>query len=195
MREYSFKPAPVRKAQTWAIKDDHLMRRGGASALKLAEVTDASWNTVTYRGTRSAWLHLTAGDNTLKIECTDSGGGRDEFLGLISAVASTLGRVNPQLEIKYGYSAPWRTALFILGIMGTLVGAFLVYLGLTGMTGRGGVQATIAGAALLILLAPVAWACRPNLQAETFGPDGLLAEIVALGGPAVQDPETAAGER
>ena len=193
MREYSFKPAPVRKTQTWAIKDDHLMRRGGAAALNLADVTAASWNTVTYRGTRSAWLHLTAETGTTKIEYTDTGGARDEFFGLIIAVAQSLARVNPELQIKHGYSAPWRTALFILGIAGSLLGIFLVYAGLTNMTGRGGVEATIAGAAMVILLVPVAWSCRPNIKAQTFGADGLVREIVALGGSAVEDPENSAG--
>lgn len=194
MREFTFKPAPVRKAQTWAIKDDHLMRRGGVSALKLSDVTSASWNTVTYRGTRSAWLHLVSETGVTKIECTDSGGGRDSFFGLIIAVAQTLGRVNPDLEIKFGYSAPWRTALFILGLAGTLLGTFLIYVGLSGMTGKGGVQATIAGAAMIILLLPVAWTCRPNLKAETFGPDGLINAVVALGGAPMHDPDDTSGQ-
>lgn len=189
MREYSFKPAPVRKTQTWAIKDDHLMRRGASSALRLADVRAASWNTVAYRGTRSAWLHLTADDSVIKIEYTDSGGARDEFFALIVEVAQTLKRVNPGLAIRHGYSAPWRTALLILGIAGSLLGAFLVYAGLTNMTGKGGVEATIAGAAMMILLVPVAWSCRPNLRAKTYGPDGLIDEIVALGGTPVQDPD------
>lgn len=189
MQEFSFKPAPVRKAQTWAIKDDHLMRRGGASALNLAEVTSASWNTVTYRGTRSAWLHLESGEQTTKIEYTDTGGARDEFFGLIVAVARELSRVNPQLEIKHGFSAPWRTALFILGLGGTLLGMFLVFAGLTNMTGKGGVEATIAGAAMILLLVPVAWSCRPNLQAQTLGSDGLIAEIELLRGAPMPDPD------
>ncbi|MEM7458742.1 MAG: hypothetical protein AAF331_04685 [Pseudomonadota bacterium] len=193
MREYSFKPAPVRKSQTWALKDDHLMRRGGASALNLADVTDASWNTVTYRGTRSAWFHLTSESGVTKIEYTDSGGARDEFFGLIIAVAQGLERVNPGQQIKHGYSAPWRTALFILGIAGSLLGIFLVYAGLTNMTGRGGVEATVAGAAMVLLLVPVAWSCRPNLKAQTYGTDGLIREIVALGGAPVEDPEHTTG--
>jgi len=189
MQEYSFKPAPVRKSQTWAIKDDHLIRRGGANALSLAEITSASWNTVAYRGTRSAWLHLTSGTETTKIEFTDSGGARDEFFGLIVAVAQGLARVNPQLEIRHGYSAPWRTALFVLGTVGTLLGLGLVYVGLTNMTGKGGVEATIAGAALVILLLPVAWSCRPNLKAQTFGADGLITEVELLRGASMPDPD------
>ena len=192
MREYSFKPAPVRKTQTWAIKDDHLMRRGGANALSLADVIDASWNTVTYRGTRSAWLHLTTEAGVTKIEYTDTGGARDEFFDLIIAVAQVLKRVNPDLQIKHGYSAPWRTAFFILGIAGSLLGIFLVYVCLTNMTGRGGVQATIAGAVMVLLLVPVAWSCRPNLKAQTYGAGGLIREIVALGGSPVEDPDDGA---
>ena len=189
MREYSFKPAPVRKAQTWAIKDDHLMRRGGTTALNLAKVTGASWNTVTYRGTRSAWLHLYSEDVTTKIECTDSGGGRDEFFSLIQAILASLQQVNPSLEIEYGYSAPWRVALFILGILGTFGGIFFVYAGLTNMTGRGQVEATIVGMALLILMVPVAWTCRPNIEAAKFDAASLAALVAEFGGPPVQTPE------
>ena len=189
MQEYSFKPAPVRKTQTWAIKDDHLMRRGGSTALNLAKVTSASWNTVTYRGTRSAWLHLHAEAGTMKIEYTDQGGARDEFFGLIIAVLATLKRVNPGLEIEYGYSAPWRLALFILGILGTLAGVFFIFAGATNMTGRGQVEASIVGVALIVLLLPVAWTCRPNLKAQTYAPDALAAEIAHLGGPPMPDPD------
>ena len=194
MREFRFKPAPVRKEQTWAIKDDHLMRRGGSTALNLAKVTDASWNTVTYRGTRSAWLHLTSEAGTTKIEFTDHGGARDEFFALIVAISEVWTRVNPTLEIKHGYSAPWRMALFLLGVLGTFAGMFFIFAGLTNMTGRGQVEATIIGGAMIILLLPVAWTCRPNLKARTYGPEGLAAEIADLGGPAMQAPEHSAGE-
>ncbi len=194
MREYTFKPAPVRKAQTWAIKDDHLMRRGGVQALKLADVTEASWNTVTYRGTRSVWLHLSTEEGTTKIEYTDQGGARDEFFGLIVAVSETLSRVNPDLQIKHGYSAPWRMALFLLGLIGTVFGLFLLYVGFTNATGRGNLEASIAGGVLVILMLPVAWSCRPNLHAQTFGPDGLAAEIAGLGGPPVTNPDAGSSE-
>ncbi|MEO0450204.1 MAG: hypothetical protein AAFZ74_07830 [Pseudomonadota bacterium] len=190
MREYSFKPAPVRKTQTWAIKDDHLMRRGGSTALNLAKVTGASWNTVTYRGTRSAWLHLHAEAGTMKVEYTDHGGARDEFFGLIQSILGSLQRVNPNLEIEFGYSAPWRVALFILGLLGTVGGMFFIFAGLTNMTGRGQVEATIVGGALVLLMLPVAWTCRPNLQAKTFRADDLAAEIERLGGPAMSDPDS-----
>ncbi|NQY95590.1 MAG: hypothetical protein HRT82_00390 [Henriciella sp.] len=189
MREYTFKPAPVRKAQTWAIKDDHLMRRGGAEALSLAAVTSASWNTVTYRGTRSAWLHLKSEQGVIKIECNDHGGGRDEFFALIQAVLADLARLQPDLEIEHGYSAPWRLALFILGIAGTLMGGFLIYVGITDMTGRGSVEASIAGLALVILMFPVAWTCRPNVKARTVPPLDLAREIASYGGAPVADPE------
>ena len=194
MREFTFKPAPVRNEQTWAIKDNHLMRRGGTAAMDLGKVTRASWNTVTYRGTRSAWLHLHTAGETMKIEYTDHGGARDGFFSLIAAILDVFRSVNPDLEIEYGYSAPWFVALFGLGILGTLGGVFFIILGLTGMTGKGQVQATIAGAALVILFLPVAWRCRPNLKATTFGPDGLSAEIAEYGGPPVPDPGHAAGD-
>lgn len=194
MREYTFKPAPVRKAQTWAIKDGHLMRRGGAQALNLGAVTSASWNTVSYRGTRSAWLHLTSEHGVTKLECNDQGGGREDFFSLISDVAQELSRLNPDLEIVHGYSAPWRIALFVLGIAGTLVGLFLVYAGLTIMTGKGSIEASIAGLAMVILLVPVAWTCRPNLKAKTYPAIELAREVASLGGPPVPGPQDDPGE-
>lgn len=194
MREYTFKPAPVRKAQTWAIKDGHLMRRGGATALSLAAVTSASWNTVSYRGTRSAWLHLKSDTGVTKLECNDQGGGREAFFALISDVAQEVSRLNPDLEIEHGYSAPWRIALFVLGIAGTLMGLFLVFAGLTNMTGKGSVEASIAGLALVILMFPVAWTCRPNLKARSYPAIELAREVASLGGPPVPGPEGNAGE-
>ena len=124
-----------------------------------------------------------------KIECNDQGSGREDFLALISAIAADLARLQPDLEIEHGYSAPWRIALFVLGLAGSLIGAFLVYTGLTNMTGKGSVEASIAGLALLILLVPVAWTCRPNLKARTFPPMDLAREVELLGGPAMPDPE------
>lgn len=189
MREYKFKPAAARKAQTWAIKDNHLMRRGGDSALDLAAVVSASWNTVSYRGTRSAWLHLQADGEVFKIECTDHGGARGGFLDLVRDVAATLSQVNPALEIKHGYSAPWRIALFVFGLAATALAVFLIYAGLTNMTGRGAVQATLAGLAILILMVPVAWTCRPNHKARTYPPQGLVEEIDLWLGAPVPDPD------
>lgn len=194
MREYTFKPAPVRKQQTWAIKDGHLMRRGGAQALDLAAVTSASWNTVSYRGTRSAWLHLTSDHGVTKIECNDHGGGRDEFFALVLAVLSEIERVRPDLEVAYGYSAPWRIALFILGLVGTLLGLFLIFVGVTNMTGRGSVEAGIGGLALVVLLFPVAWSCRPNVKAQTYPPRVLAREIALLSGAPVAEPKRDPGE-
>lgn len=194
MREYTFKPAPIRKAQTWAIKDGHLMRRGAAQALDLASVTSASWNTVTYRGTRSAWLHLKSDQGVTKVEFNDQGGSRDDFFALVDAVLRELSGVQPDLQIAHGYSAPWRLALFILGIVGTLLGLFLIFAGVTNLTGRGSVEAGIAGLALVILLFPVAWTCRPNIRAQTVPPLELAREIVLLGGAPVADPERDPGE-
>ena len=171
------------------------MRRGGSTALNLAKVTAASWNTVTYRGTRSAWLHLHSEAGTMKVEYTDQGGSRDEFFGLIQGILGSLQRVNPGLEIEYGYSAPWRVALFILGLLGTVGGLFFIFAGLTNMTGRGQVEATIVGGALVILMLPVAWSCRPNMQAKTFRADALSAEIESLGGPAMYDPKSTPGDQ
>lgn len=189
MQEYSFKPAPVRKTQVWAIKDGHLIRRGGASALKLADVTSANWNSVSYRATRSVWLNLSTDTDTTRIEFTDNGGARDEFFALITAISTTLSQVNPELQIAHGYSAPWRTALFIIGLAGSALGLFLIFAGLTNMTGKGAVEATISGAAMTLLLLPVAWSCRPNLNATTFGPAGLLAEIADFGGAPMFEPD------
>lgn len=154
-------------------------------------MTSASWNTVSYRGTRSAWLHLQSEAGTTKIEYTDHGGARDEFFGLIQAILQVFERANPELEIEYGYSAPWRVALFILGLLGTVGGLFFIFAGLTNMTGRGQVEATIVGGALVILMLPVAWTCRPNLQAAKLSSAALSAEIAQLGGSPVPDPEDA----
>lgn len=194
MREYTFKPAPIRKAQTWAIKDGHLMQRGAAQALDLGTVASVSWNTVTYRGTRSAWLHLKSDHGVTKIECNDHGGGRDDFFALVDAILQELGRVQPDLQVAHGYSAPWRIALFILGIVGTLLGLVLVFVAVTNLTGRGSVEAGIAGLALLVLLFPVAWTCRPNIKARTCSPQDLAREIASLSGAPVPDPETDPGE-
>ena len=112
---------------------------------------------------------------------------------VVAGVAAGYG-CEATLEIEYGYSAPWRVALFILGLLGTLGGIFFVYAGLTDMTGRGQVEATIVGTALLILMAPVAWTCRPNLEAAKFSAASLAVLVAEIGGPPVQDPDRTASQ-
>ena len=85
-------------------------------------------------------------------------------------------------------------ALFILGLLGTFGGIFFVYAGLTDMTGRGQVEATIVGTALLILMAPVAWTCRPNLEAAKFSAASLAVLVAEIGGPPVLDPDRTASQ-
>lgn len=121
-REYSFSHAPGAQAQLWMIREGHLLKRGGARALNLAQVQSAEWTDVTYRGTQSLWLRLRTDAETVTIACSDTGEARADFLDLIGAVSDTLSTLNPDLKIAIDMAGPWRAAVFglcvILGGLG-----------------------------------------------------------------------------
>ena len=176
MREYTFKPAPLRKAESWAIKDGHLMRRGGAAALELSAVSGATWGEVSYRGTRNTWLNLTGPNGVYKLECNDFGDGRAEFLRLLGDVVSELEVTNPTLQVKIGYVGAARMAMFIIGVVGMLAGLVFLWAGISGNVKRNEGLAIVFGLGFIVLMAPLAWGSRPWGQARyiSLGDLGVL---------------------
>lgn len=126
-REFSFAHAPKVQPQIWTIREGHVMRRGGAHALKLADIRSAHWDEVSYRGTRSAWLTLKSPNQALKIECAEAGESRSEFLALVYAISEGLQAVNPNLLIGVDTGGPWRWAAFGMSVILAGLGVFGLY--------------------------------------------------------------------
>ena len=161
--EYVFKPAVLSSPQTWTINDGHLMRRGGKAAFPLSQTDRASWGDLAYRGTRSAWLHLNAGEASVKLNCNDNGGGDDRavFLQLIGAVLDELAKTQPDLQIHYDGGGPFGRAMFIIATLGALAGLAFISAVVSGAVQQNGL--IIAGVGLLMAfgLGTLAWTYRP----------------------------------
>jgi hypothetical protein len=160
--EFAFRPAPMRPEYVWAVKEGHVMRRGGP-VLKLGDVTSAQWGDVSYRGTRSAWLDLQSGSDQIRLECSDAGLSRDRahFIDLILAVLAELDRHHQDLGIRYDSGGPFSRALFVLGVVLTLVGGGLAYAGLRDLSTLPGWALLGVGAGLIGGCSLLAWIHRP----------------------------------
>lgn len=170
MREFSFKPAALRKTQVWTIKDGHLMRRGGDSTVKLADVSGVTWGSFAYRGTQSQWLHLKGPQSATKIECNMIGGGdQAEFEALVAAVSSELAQRKPDLKVHISGGGGYMWAMFIIGILGGICGLFFLVAGLMGWVKRGEMQAILLGGGMAAMLSTMAWKFAP-WRASQFMP-------------------------
>ena len=181
--EFSFKPAPLRGEQTWAIREGHVMRRGG-TAMKLASVTSAKWGEMAYRGTRFAWLHLNTGDETLKIECNDAGAGGDRaaYLDLVVAVAKELEKTSPSLQVEVGTGGPARWAMFIILVFGVIVGGFFVLSGALDWVKRGHAYAIGLGGLAAVFCGWMAWVYLPWRAPQMLSAAELSAIVAHLRG-------------
>ena len=178
-REYSFKPAALRPAQVWTVRDGHLLRRGGAAAIELSAINKAVWNTFTYRGTRSQWLHLSGPQGVTKLECNMLGGAdAAAYQALVIAVAQTLGRVNPNLKIRVGGGEAYRWSLFLIGLTGALFGAAILISGLVGWQGQDLLSGVAIGGVILLLTAPIALFSLPGQSALELPADQFVDRLV-----------------
>ncbi|MEM8617172.1 MAG: hypothetical protein AAGF20_09585 [Pseudomonadota bacterium] len=189
MREYTFKPALLRKTEIWTIKDGYLMRRGGARAVELSTITSGVWNEVSYRGTRSAWLHLTDPHGKTRLEYNYGSEGRDDFLGLLRALSEALVLRAPSIKIKIGYGSAIAWSMFLFGCLGVLFGVFMVAAGAMGMTNQNDLFAIGFGIGFIALTGSIAYYNQPWHSGKQITPAEFSAILIALGAPAVAPPE------
>lgn len=173
--EFVFKPAVLSATQTWTINDGHLMRRGGKSAFPLAKPVVASWGDLAYRGTRSAWLHLSAGELSVKLNCNDNGAGDDRavFLELVGAVLDELAKTQPDLEIRYDGGGPFGRAMFIIASLGALVGLAFISAVVSGSIQQNGLILAGVGMLMAFGLGTLAWTYRPWQAPPSARPEEL----------------------
>lgn len=109
LREFTFVNDPGRKPITWALQNGHVMRKGGAKAMRLADVVRAQWGDLTYRGTRYAWLELFGPDGEMKLDCRDAASDTDRrvFLDFATAVLADLHAAQPGFAVKTGRLPDW----------------------------------------------------------------------------------------
>lgn len=173
--EYVFKPAVLSPPQTWTINDGHLMRRGGKAAFAIAQTDRASWGDLAYRGTRSAWLHLSAGETSVKLNCNDNGSGDDRavFLELVGAVLDELSKAQPNLEIRYDGGGPFGRAMFIIATLGALAGLGFISAVVSGAIQQNGLILAGVGVLMAFGLGTLAWTYRPWQAPPSARPEAL----------------------
>ena len=172
-QEFTFKPALIGAADTWMIKDGHLMKRGGKRALDLSKVEAATWGDMTVRGQRSAWLTLQGDGEPFRVGCNDGGTGADrhQFLGLIEAISGTL---NESARIRMDGGVGFSMAMFVLGVLGVLCGLFFVLAGVMDWVKRGNLYAILGGLAAAgfmgwLALSYAPWKQVVTVSAREFG--------------------------
>lgn len=151
------------------------MRRGGKSAFPLALTDHASWGDLAYRGTRSAWLHLSAGETSVKLNCNDNGAGDDRavFLQLVGAVLDELAEAQPDLEIRYDGGGPFGRAMFIIATLGGLAGLALISAVVSGAVQQNGLILAGVGVLMAFGLGTLAWTYRPWQAPPSARPEEL----------------------
>ncbi len=179
MQEYAFKPAALVREQVWTIKDGHLLKRGADKAVKLSELTGATWGSFAYRGTQSEWLHLKGPSGETKLTCNMVGGpDQATYRSLLEALARELEEANPNLPIKAGGGQAYQIAMFIIGLLGAIGGVVFFIAGALGWAKRSEVMLMILGAGMAFALGSLAWTNAPWRGAKIITPAAFL---VALG--------------
>lgn len=179
MQEYAFKPAALVREQVWMIKDGHLLKRGAEKAVKLADLTGATWGSFAYRGTQSEWLHLKGPSGETKLTCNMLGGtDRATYRLLLEALAHELSETNPDLPIKTGGGKAYQIAMFIIGVLGAIAGLVFFFAAAFGFAKRSEVMLMIVGAGMAFALGSLAWANAPWRGGKVITPAAFL---VALG--------------
>lgn len=177
MREYTFKPTELRRAQVWTIRDGHLLLRGADQAIKLADVNEASWGRLAYRGTQSQWLELGRSGSFTKIECNMIGGeDLSEFEALIAAIAAELQEDRPDLKIRLESPGPASTAFLILCSLFAVVGLVMIWLGFQNVESGGLIYAAF-GLGLSILMGLTAYKLGPGGQKAYLSPLQLAEQL------------------
>ncbi len=167
------------REQTWALKEGHVMRKGGQTALKLSDVHTVTWADVTLRGTRSAGLHLKSDEQSVKITCSESGGGRGGFLAFASDICEALGEAAPDAQLRIDEGAGFSMAIFVIGLVGLGLGLFCALAGGLGWIAEGGTQYLLGGLVSIGVFGFLAFKFAPGQQVTSLSATQLAAKIRA----------------
>lgn len=188
-QSFTFRPAKLRRPQTWTFKADRLTGPGGTVALP--SVQRAALMQMRSGGTRLMRFDLETANQIARIQISTTSRRLDadpdlaEFLALLSAVAHRLGHVRPGMSYQMEDTGRAPLALFMIGAAMALVGLLL-----TALAGFAFLDAltrfyTILPALLLMILAGVVIACRfwPFSRPDEYPIASLPFVLWTMGGP------------
>lgn len=196
-QSFTFRPAKLRRPQTWSFKADRLTGPGGTVALR--SVQRASLTQMRSGATRTMRFDLETANQVARIHISTTARRRDadtdlsEYLALISLVSTRLGQVRPGMTYQMEDTGRARLAIFMIGAALLLVGLLLCLLAGIAFQDQARRFLTLLPALVLMMLTGGLVACRfwPFRRPEEYPLATLPFVLWTMGGPRPEGlPET-----
>ena len=157
--DISFKPAPLRKPQTWTLSGNVLTTPQG-KRLDLTEVTDGHFSDLPVKRYWVAEFKLVSAGETVVITCNDtrSGGSRENYFLLIFELLDSLRLHNSTLTLRRGTGRLFNILFACVGIMPLGFGVSFIIRSFIDGAGAFGIG---LGIFFMLLGAFVIWSASP----------------------------------
>ena len=184
-----FRPAKLRRTQSWTLRGDRLTGPGGSVALR--SVQHLTLVQMRSGGMRMMRFDLETGSQIARLQITTSARRRHEdpdhaaFLALLSEISERLAEVRPGLTYRMEETGRARLAFFLIGAAALLVGvALTLLLGVAFQhQPRFFLMALPGLLAIKVAGAVAAWRFWPFRQPEEYPIATLPFILWTLGGP------------
>ncbi|MGI3167466.1 hypothetical protein ACRARE_22410 [Pseudooceanicola sp. 200-1SW] len=186
---YEFRPALLRRPQSWTLRGDRLTGPGGSVALR--SVQHVALVQMRSGGTRVMRFDLETGNQVARLQITTSARRRRDdpeqaaFLALLSELSARLGALHPRLTYRMEDSGRARLAFFLIGAAALMVGIALTLLLGVAFLHQPRIFLMALPALLILKIAGAVTACRfwPFRTPEEFPIATLPFILWTLGGP------------
>lgn len=185
MQTFRFKPAVLRKQQTWVLDGNRLVCEGGPE-IDLAKIEGGRLTDMMARRIVTSAFKLNVNGRNVTIVCNDTraGANRIQYLNLCLAMVARLAEIKPELELDYG---PPPITGYIMAAMMVGMSIFAVVMGGYVLSDlRGDYKAVIIGMFGLMAVAGLVFAYiwMPKKSDKPLTPAGMINAIrVSVGAP------------
>ncbi len=175
--EITFKPAPLRSAQTWLVSGN-VLRGPDGKRIDLSRLTEGHCTDLPSRRLWIAEFKLSTESETLVIRCNDvkMGSQRHSYYALVFEIVELLKLYNPDLKIRRGTST-------LFNVMFAAIGLIPLGFGLSFLLGARGDGFGIGlGVFFLLLSAFIVWCASPWQKPSVSTPAELQEWLVSWAG-------------
>lgn len=173
--EISFKPAPLRSAQSWSLNGNMLTTPAGKT-IDLSTVTEGQFSDLAVKRMWVSTLKLVTASDQVVVSCNDTRTGvqRQYYFALILEIVEALQVHNPTLQIQQG---PGRAANIAFACVGLIPLGFGLKFIIDALNDGGDSLGFGIGLGLFFLLiaAVVIWGASPWKAPTSVTPSGLKA--------------------
>lgn len=188
-QSFTFRPAKLRRPQTWTFKADRLTGPGGTVALP--SVQRATLMQMRSGSTRMMRFDLETANQIARIQISSTARRLDtdpdlaEYLRLLSMVSNRLGHVRPGMTYHMEDTRRARLALFLIGAALVLVGVLLLPLVAYASIDEQVSHYAMLPALIVMIVAGALVSCRfwPFRKPEEFPIATLPFVLWTMGGP------------